>query len=182
MASVKAITTTAMMGEATNLSLRAIEERANLFAAMPSTNKGWIKLAWDASPDAETIGYRVWFHLIGTSIEQVADIGLLKYVTINGLIEGAEYEFYVTAYNAAQIDSMPSNRVSVRINPKVYLRQGAWFIESYGVAGKTNLVQMTTNLTDWVNLTNFVGNAGVFRSFPYTGKAPSASFRVLVLP
>lgn len=81
-----------------------------------------VTLAWDASPEATVVGYRIYYRagssfapLSGTGAVEGAspvDIGLQLSATLSGLADAQTHYFAVTAYDAAGNESPYSNQVS----------------------------------------------------------------------
>jgi Fibronectin type III domain len=68
-----------------------------------------VTLAWDASPDASVVGYRVYYGLdIPTNSIMV---GTNLSTTVPNLLAGATYTFAATAVDGLGIESLPSNQV-----------------------------------------------------------------------
>lgn len=70
-----------------------------------------VKLAWDASPDVEVTGYALYYGPAQSSATNRLDLGAVQTVTLTNLWVSTNYFFFVVAYNAAGIESLPSNRV-----------------------------------------------------------------------
>lgn len=92
--------------------------------AMPAY-AGQVSLAWDASPSAEVVGYRLHYQagsdtlpFTGTGADQgnsPVDVGGTLTTSLTGLTEGQSYYFTVTAYDAAGNESPISNIISVQV-------------------------------------------------------------------
>jgi len=81
---------------------------AEPMAAIPVT------LAWDASPDPAVAGYALYYGLLNSSITNRVDLGTTTSATISNLHAGSNYIFFVVAYSAAGIESIPSNTLPYR--------------------------------------------------------------------
>ena len=68
-----------------------------------------ITLAWDGSPDPEVAGYALYYGVLNSSITNRVDLGTTTSATISNLHAGSNYIFFVVAYSAAGIESVPSN-------------------------------------------------------------------------
>ena len=68
-------------------------------------------LAWDASPDATVIGYKLYSGIVGGPQTNVLDAGSALTLTVSNLQTDTTYFFFATAYNAEGIESEPSNLV-----------------------------------------------------------------------
>ena len=71
-----------------------------------------VTLAWDADPDQELAGYRVYSGTASGVYTQEEDVGNATTATVANLIAGATYFFAVTAYDIFGLESPPSNEVS----------------------------------------------------------------------
>lgn len=79
--------------------------RTSLIRAAPPTAS--VPLLWDAPPDA-VMGYAMYWGVTGGATNRM-DVGPPLQVTVSNLVIGAEYFFYVTAYDALGTESLPSN-------------------------------------------------------------------------
>jgi len=71
-----------------------------------------VTLAWDADPDPDLAGYRVYSGTASGVYTQEEDVGNATTATVANLIAGATYFFAVTAYDIFGLESPPSNEVS----------------------------------------------------------------------
>ena len=78
-------------------------------AAAASMSAAPVKLGWDASPDASATGYALYYHLANSSVTNHLDLGTAKTATLTDLEAGSDYLIYVTGYDAAGVESLPSN-------------------------------------------------------------------------
>ncbi|GEM_PF-3261937 len=70
-----------------------------------------VTLAWDANTDQATRGY--YFYVEADSvIVGRTDVGNVTSATINSLVTGQTYVFYVTAYDNRNQESSPSNKIT----------------------------------------------------------------------
>ncbi len=84
--------------------------------AQPPAASGSAALAWAPSPDADTLGYRVYYGTAPRTYDQVRGSGLdaqgaTRFV-VQDLVPGQRYYFAVTAYDAAGNESAFSTEVS----------------------------------------------------------------------
>ena len=70
-----------------------------------------ITLAWDPSPDLSVVGYRIYTRALPGTNYTTVDVGNTNVFTLHALSTAATYSFYVTCYNAAGLESDPSNSV-----------------------------------------------------------------------
>src|SRR6516164_5920920 len=83
-----------------------------LFFASFSTYAATVTLDWDPSPDPTVTGYKILYGDSSGSYSQSMDAGSSNSATVAGLTPGKTYFFVVIAYNAAGLQSSPSNQVS----------------------------------------------------------------------
>lgn len=74
------------------------------------TNRA-VTLAWDPSPDPSVVGYRVYSGPVWSGVFVETDAGTNTTFQIDNLQQWVRYSFFVTAYNAAGVESLPSNSV-----------------------------------------------------------------------
>src|SRR6266404_4733971 len=73
---------------------------------------GTVTLAWDADSDPSVVGYRLHSGITSGVYMQTTEVGSALAVSVSNLVNGNTYFFVVTAYNAAAVESAPSNEVS----------------------------------------------------------------------
>src|SRR5438105_821911 len=73
---------------------------------------GNMTLAWDADSDPSVVGYRLYSGTTTGVYTQTTEVGSALSVSVSNLAGGKTYFFVVTAYNAAAVESGPSNEVS----------------------------------------------------------------------
>ena len=74
-----------------------------------------VTLAWDANPQPDIAGYRVKYGTVSREYTQTLEVGAATRATVADLAVGNTYFFAVTAYNAADMESKPSNEVSFTV-------------------------------------------------------------------
>jgi len=74
-----------------------------------------VTLAWDANPEPDIAGYKIFYGLQSKSYSNTVDVGNYTSCVISGLSDGQTYYFAAKAYNAAGYESDYSNEVSARI-------------------------------------------------------------------
>ncbi len=80
-----------------------------LFAASSVT------LAWDASPDANVTGYRIYYGAAPASYTNSITVGNITNTQIASLVEGMTYFFAATAFDASGLESDFSNETSYSV-------------------------------------------------------------------
>lgn len=158
--------------------LRAGNPSVSLPATITTPKRGVTKLAWDASPDISVAGYKVYWGTNSKSYPHSLTVGTNLTATINGLSEGVRYYFAVTAHDAIGVESMFSNEATNTTGFYVSLQMKVWEVSSFGAPGQTNLMQTSTNLSDWWTFKTWIGN-GVATNALHTNSAKSY-FRVMV--
>ena len=66
-----------------------------------------VQLAWDASPDSTVTGYALYITSTNGTVRQ--NVGMALIDTVSNLVADVTYSFYVVAYNADAVESVPSN-------------------------------------------------------------------------
>jgi len=150
----------------------------SIAAAAPVIKRGSLSLAWSAYADPRVAGYRIYYGVTPMVYFYSADAGNVTNATIKGLEEGVSYSAAVVAYFADGTESRPSNEATGVTPFYISLAPQCWQVSAYGMLGKTNLVKVSTNLTTWQTLGQFVGD-GELHGFLHTNQAV-ASFRVEV--
>ncbi len=74
-----------------------------------------VSLTWDANSDAVTRGYFLYTEDAAGNPLSRTDVGNTTTASVSGLVEGNTYFFYITAYDAAAVESAPSNEVSYSV-------------------------------------------------------------------
>ncbi|MCB1095193.1 MAG: fibronectin type III domain-containing protein [Verrucomicrobiae bacterium] len=75
-----------------------------------------VTLRWDANPETDVVGYRVYYGTSSGNYPLSLDAGNVTTAAVTDLAEGQEYYFAVTAVNAASLESLPSEEVSVVVS------------------------------------------------------------------
>ena len=73
-----------------------------------------VTLAWDASPDAAVTGYALYYHLANSLVTNRLDLRTAQTATLINLEAGSDYLIYVVGYDAAGVESPPSNSLLYR--------------------------------------------------------------------
>ena len=76
---------------------------------------GNVTLAWDASPDASAVGYRIYYGPASGVYTNSAAVGNVTSATLAGLVDGVTYFFAATAYNASGDESLFSNEANYTV-------------------------------------------------------------------
>jgi Fibronectin type III domain/Divergent InlB B-repeat domain len=83
-----------------------------LFCSLALSYSASVTLAWNASSGSGVTGYKLRYGTTSGNPSQVVDVGNTTTATASNLNDGTTYYFTVVAYNAAGIESQPSNEVS----------------------------------------------------------------------
>ncbi len=74
-----------------------------------------ISLTWNGSSDPEVTGYNVFYGTNSGNYTASLNVGNSTTATLPALTSGATYFAVVTAYNAANLQSLPSNEISFTV-------------------------------------------------------------------
>jgi hypothetical protein len=85
-----------------------------LFCAVQaaSAQNATVTLAWNANPEPNIAGYRLYYGTASQTYTQTIDVGNSTTVTVSSLLQGTVYFFATTAYNTLGVESMFSNEVA----------------------------------------------------------------------
>lgn len=132
-----------------------------VFAAVQAPPPGQsVSFAWDASSSAGVVNYNIYYGKSGGPMNEAA-VGNVTTGTVSGLAAGATYTFYVTANNAAGVESAASDLISYTVpvaSPVVLQMQAvsqsgggvALTITAAGSVPAQWALQCSTNLQSWV--------------------------------
>ena len=71
-----------------------------------------LRVSWDANPEPDVAGYRVYYGTCPHEYLQALDVGNVTSVEVSGLTAGMRYYFAVTAYDSSGNESLFSSEVS----------------------------------------------------------------------
>lgn len=127
-----------------------------------------LTLEWNPSADPSVMGYKIHYRETARTNEIIVDAKNTNAFTLIGLADATTYSFYVTSYNAAGQESVPSNTVDYT-TPLAPLRptlardaQGKPILRFHidAVTGKRFALESSTNLVNWTAiLTATIGQA-----------------------
>ena len=86
-----------------------------LISTVISASPASVTLAWDANTEPDIAGYRMYFGSPVGSYSEIVNCGNVTNLTIETLIPGNTYAFYVTCYNTSGLESEPSNVVQYTV-------------------------------------------------------------------
>jgi hypothetical protein len=134
--------------------------------------RGQARLSWDASPEPDIVGYRVYMGTASGIYKSVFSVGTVTTFTVADLPAGATYFFAVTAYDSGGVESGLSDEVNKTINTTVLgsafikgLAAGASYSGSLNIilpaelAGESYTLTITADSTDAVGESNETNNA-----------------------
>lgn len=75
---------------------------------VPADASEVVTLAWDANPEADVAGYRLYCGSQPNRYEVITDVGKVTETQVSGLSHGETYYFALTAYNTSGIESLPT--------------------------------------------------------------------------
>jgi hypothetical protein len=122
-----------------------------------------VTLAWDPSPDV-VAGYNVYVGTASGVYGSPINNHLSTTITLT-LNAGQTYYFVVTAYDAAGVESLPSNQATfvppppttnappVAPTPLTIANTGQLLVSAAAVSNGTCVLQTSTNLTAWKSVT-----------------------------
>lgn len=113
-----------------------------------------VTLAWDASPNAEVVGYKIYYGTSSHDYTEVVTVGQVTSVTIAQLNPGTTYYFAATTFDAAGNESAFSGETFYTVPAAAFLAKpvrsaGRFSFTVSGTAGAKYVVQASTNLIDW---------------------------------
>jgi hypothetical protein len=90
---------------------------AAFFAGLPGVAQTAqsVTLRWDANPEPDVAGYRVYYGTSSGKYSQSNDVGNVTGTTISNLTAGQTYYFVVTDYDTSGLESLPSNEVAYSV-------------------------------------------------------------------
>jgi hypothetical protein len=89
---------------------------AALFVAGTSfAQASTVTLEWEPSPDPDVVGYRLYYGTASGNLSNLIDTGSFTRGTVSNLMAGVTYYFAVTAYDAAGLESLPSDEISYTV-------------------------------------------------------------------
>ena len=117
-------------------------------------------LIWERSPDETVAGYHVYCADVTLHQSSRIDVGNASACLITNLIEGRTYQFHVTAYDSAGLESDPSNVVefSVPLGPlETIVTAGpggmpAMRLRAPGIEGVRLALQSSSDLKNWTTI------------------------------
>ncbi len=103
-----------------------------------------VRLAWDASPSPDVVGYRIHFGTNAGNYSFVTNVGLVRTQTV-ALPHTGRWFFAATAVDANGMESPFSNQVQWEAKPAAPVMLGESFVRL------TPIIERSTNLVSWQN-------------------------------
>jgi hypothetical protein len=160
-----------------------------LGSSVSATAVQTLSLAWDPSADHSVSGYVVRYGSTSGAYSVALNVHTNTTATVTGLIEGVTYYFVVTAYNAAGLQSDPSNEVSFIAPGRAQMVRRAHsgtaaHIRFPVVPGQTYRVEATADLHNWVSIWQVTGTANAWVEYADVQAVafPRRFYRILALP
>ena len=85
---------------------------------LPQANAASIKLAWDRNPEANVVGYELYYGTAPGIYPNTVDVGNNTTTTVSNLLEDSTYYFVVVARNKAGLISPKSTEINYRFNSR----------------------------------------------------------------
>jgi len=127
---------------------------------LPALASQSVTLTWDPQGSADVAGYKIYYGTASHTYDQVVVVGNITTATIPGLAEGTTYYFAATAFDSYGIESDFSNETAIVVPSAsatvagtmtaATLSGGQFGFAVSGVAGRTYVVQASTDLVNWV--------------------------------
>ncbi|NOS70885.1 MAG: hypothetical protein HOP33_13260 [Verrucomicrobia bacterium] len=108
---------------------------------------GSANLIWDASPDANVAGYKIYYGVASGAYTNSVSLGNVTSTTLNGLSNGATYFFVATAVSATGIESDFSNETSYSVPAVVATNRVPTLNTIAAVSINEDASQQTVNLS-----------------------------------
>ena len=117
-----------------------------------------VTLAWAPSISTDVVGYRIYYGTTSGDYTGLFDIGNTNAVTISRLVDGVTYYFAATSIDGAGNESpfsneavytVPTAAAALTVSPAT---DGTFSFNVSGMAGYQYIVQISTNLLDWVSV------------------------------
>lgn len=113
-----------------------------------------LTVGWDTSPDSNVTGYVVYFGTNSGTYDFRMDVGTNTTATLPNLRPWVKYYCVVTAFNASNLESPPSDEISFMLPATLQLTGGAtpndpMTLTFPAAAGHWYEIQASTDLVTW---------------------------------
>jgi hypothetical protein len=128
-----------------------------LLASLAGAKAANVSLAWNQSPDTNTVGYNIYYGTVSGNYTNKVAIGNVSAITISNLTAGTTYYFVATAFDANGNQSVYSNEATIIVPGVLGLSQGAnpgdpMMINFPVEAGHWYEVQASVDLKTWTTI------------------------------
>ncbi|HEX7860555.1 MAG TPA: fibronectin type III domain-containing protein [Verrucomicrobiae bacterium] len=142
-------------------------------SAVTATNINAATLVWNANPEPDVAGYKVFWGETNVS-PMTIDVGKVTERPFTNLVAGRTYQFYLTAYNTAGLESSPSSTILYTQPASVAPAAPSQLVAS-GVSQNEIALRWTDNSA---NETGFrvlrkIGATGTYTSVQLAANTPS---------
>lgn len=148
---------------------------ASVGSAAPTGN--YLKLAWDASPNTNVVGYRIYYGDTSGSRQSSSTVGNVTKTTLDKLVAGKDIFIHAVSYDSSGFESVASNQITNFIYPKISTRIYS-LAADVSAPNTTNVWQISTNGTTWSNYRTVITNPGSQLSIVITNDAPMKLIRL----
>jgi hypothetical protein len=143
----------------------------------PTTVGNTLKLAWDASSDTNVDGYRIYYGDSYLSKQTAATVGKATNAVIDRLVAGKDLHIHIVSYDKVGMESVPSNTITNFIYPKIFTRIYSIAVD-VSAPKATNVWQISTNGTTWLDYRTVITNPGSQLSIIITNDSPMKLIRI----
>ena len=109
-----------------------------------ASGPGRVTLLWDPNPEKGITGYKVYTSTrpgLFPDADQVTDVGNVTETPLAGLVVGTTYFVVVTAYNAYDLESPPSEELEFVFTPRPPKPTGVRVVDM--------TIEVSSNMQDW---------------------------------
>jgi class 3 adenylate cyclase len=159
--------------------------------SVSSLSAGTVTLAWDPSPDASVVAYKVYYGPTSRSYTNSIQVGNVTNASIAGLIAGATYYFGATALDSSGLESDFSNETLFTVpvpvgnqSPTLTALANVTINESAGLQ-TVNLAGITsgaTNETQTLAVTATSSNLGLIPNPTVNYNSPNSTGSITFTP
>ena len=163
-----------------------------LAAAWKAAGANPVTLAWDANPESDIAGYKVYSGTNSRVYSTVVDVGNRTTVTLSNLSSGRTYFLALTAYDTTALESDFSQEITYDAPVEApdlaltYVGGGSYRIRFNGTSGAVYGIEYTESLSSpvWQSLgTRTAGGTGLVELFDMPGtNAPRRFYRAVSPP
>ena len=143
-------------------------------------------LAWNPNPDPSVAGYNVYYGGASRSYTNVLSVGNTTNATVTGLLEGKNYYFAVTAYDASGNESDYSAETTYIVPGWLLLTPGATAgsplrVQFPVAPAHSYELQVSSDLTSWTTVWLTVGVTNTWVEYDAPILATGSQFYRVIL-